>query len=178
MSDIDQFASLLADAWNTSPERMSGDVDDYRSLLKAIDAKVQRLGRTVARNRFNTLADSNDITLVTSHDNAENGVVIMRGSVLAELIQGAVETAVKKASRRRPLTARLEGLKPLPGGDDNVRISYRTGQVHHRLHLADELPVAEAVLAETVPEEAVPEEAVPEEAVAPAVRAEMRTFSR
>ncbi len=173
MSDIDQLASLLADAWGTSSERFSGDAADYRSLLKAIDAKVQRLGRTVARNRFNTLADSNDITLVTSHDNAEDGVVIMRGSVLAGLIEGAVEAAVKKASRRRPLTARLEGLKPLPVGEDNVRIRYQTGQAHHRLHLREELPIVEAAVADSVPAEAEPAEAA-----APRAHASARTFSR
>ena len=154
MSDVDQLASLLADAWSTSSERFSSDAEDYRSVLKAIDVKVQRLGRTVARNRFNTLADSNDITLVTSHDNAEDGVLIIRGSVLVGLIEGAVETAVKKASRRRPLTARLEGLKPLPAGEDNVRIRYQTGQAHHRVHPGDESTVAEAAAAKAVPAEA------------------------
>ena len=143
MSDVDQLADLLADAWRTSHTGFTGNAEDYRTLLKTLDAKVKMLGRTVARNRFNALADSNDITLVTNHDNTTDGVVIMRGSVLAGLIEGAVEISIKKANRRRPLMARLEGLKPLPGGDDNFRVRYETGHVHHRLHLRDESPMAE-----------------------------------
>jgi hypothetical protein len=113
-------------------------VEDYRSLLQALDARVQRLGRTVARNKFNTLADSNDITVVTNHDNTQDSVVIMRGQLLAGLIEGAVEAAVKKASLRRPLVNRLVGLKSLPSGDDNFRIRPQTGQEHHRVRLRDE----------------------------------------
>jgi hypothetical protein len=139
MADIDQLASLLADAWR--PSRTMGipsQVEDYRSLLQALDARVQRLGRTVARNKFNTLADSNDITVVTNHDNTQDSVVIMRGQLLAGLIEGAVEAAVKKASLRRPLVNRLVGLKSLPSGDDNFRIRPQTGQEHHRVRLRDE----------------------------------------
>ena len=143
MADIDQLANLLADTWRSSRTAgISGQVEDYRSLLLALDAKVQRLGRTVARNRFNTLADSNDITLVTNHDNTQDSVVIMRAQLLAGLIGSAVEAAVRKASLRRPLVDRLVGLKSLPSGEDNFRIRYQTGQVHHRVHLRDKEPPA------------------------------------
>jgi hypothetical protein len=141
MSDtLKQFASLLAESWGTEVGLRVGDAEDYRRLLKGIDVKVQRLGRTVARNRFNRLAETNEITLVTNHDDARDGVVIMRGSVLAGLIESVVDTALKKASRRRPLSARLEGLVPLPVGTDNVRARIGTRHRHHRLHVREEAP--------------------------------------
>jgi hypothetical protein len=155
MSDVDQLADLLADRWRTSQEGLAGNAEDYRRLLKALDAKVVTLGRTVARNRFNALADSNEITLVTNHDNTADGVVIMRGSVLAELIGGAVEILVRKAIRRRPLVARLEGLTPLPAGDDTFRVRYGTGHTHHRLHLRDESPAEPAETPAAAPTRAV-----------------------
>jgi hypothetical protein len=129
MADTDVFASFLADFWNT------GNVTDYRALLEDARYTLHRVNRTMARDRFHSIADSDNITIVMNHDRAEEAVVMMRGVVLAGLLDSVAQAAVRKARRSRPLIARLEGLKPVPAGHESVQIRYETGQPAHQLHL-------------------------------------------
>jgi hypothetical protein len=134
MSDIDLLASFLAGFWRGSSDKGAEDAIEYRTLLENTRCKLLRVNRTVARDRFHRIADSDDITIVTNHDRTDEAMVMMRGAVLAGLLGSVAEAAVKRASRSRPLIARLEGLQPVPAGHERVQLRYDTGQTAHRLH--------------------------------------------
>ena len=90
MADTDIFASFLADFWNT------GNVTDYRALLEDARYTLHRVNRTMARDRFHSIADSDNITIVMNHDRAEEAVVMMRGVVLAGLLDSVAQAAVRR----------------------------------------------------------------------------------
>lgn len=138
MADLDQLASLLATAGSSSTGL--GSAAEYRTLLQHLRLRLQQVSRTEARKSFHSLADSKDITLVTNHDRLDEAVVMMRGDILAHLLDAAVQTAVHKATHSRPLLARLEGLKPVPAGHEAVQLRADTRHTRQTLDLGEEAP--------------------------------------
>lgn len=136
MANVNFLATFLSDvgvkASGTDP------AFDFHSLFEDLNHPLQHVSRTRAKNQFSSLADSDEITVVTSHNRIEEAVVLIRASVLAELLETVARAAVRKTSRR-PLMARLDGLKPVPAGHEHVQVRLNTGQRSHRLHVDPEL---------------------------------------
>ena len=133
MARVNSFSEFLAASGGGASD--SASLIDFAPLFKEMNCDFHRVTRTIARDRFHSLADSNDITIVTNHERAEGAVVIMRGKILAGLLDSVAAEAVKRASQRRPLLARLEGLKPVPSYHQSTPLHYDTRQGRHQLHV-------------------------------------------
>lgn len=136
MTSVNFLATFLADI-GVKASRTDTALD-FHSLFEDLNPTLQCVSRTKAKNQFATLADSDEITVVTSHNRIEEAVVLIRASVLAELLETVARAAVRKTSRR-PLMARLDGLKPVPAGHEHVQVRLNSGQRSHRLHVEPEL---------------------------------------